>query len=117
MKASHLKIPHIFMLKNPTIFKNRIEYSFFNWKKMFFCASPTTQLLLNDEKVKLCPLVQKKKKNRQKCLLSSFLFNMFQKDPGNTITHTQKSHMCLRAILTDETNTFVEILRSLQNIY
>lgn len=117
MKASHLKIPHIFMFKNPTIFKNRIEYSFFNWKKMFFCASPATQLLLNDEKVKLCPLVQKKKKKRQKCLLSSFLFNMFQKDPGNTITHTQKSHMCLRAILTDETNTFVDILRSLQNIY
>lgn len=66
MKASHLKIPHIFMLKNPTIFKNRIEYSFFNWKKMFFCASPTSQLLLNDEKVKLCPLVQKKKKKPAK---------------------------------------------------
>ena len=60
MKKIHLKIPHIFMLKNPTIFKNWIECSFFNQKKMFICASPTTQLLLINEKVEFSPLVQKK---------------------------------------------------------
>ena len=48
------------MLKNPTIFKNWIECSFFNQKKMFICASPTTQLLLINEKVEFSPLVQKK---------------------------------------------------------
>jgi len=32
-EENHLKILHIFMFKNPTIFKNRIEWSFFNQKK------------------------------------------------------------------------------------
>ena len=88
---------------------------FLQLEKMFICASPTTQLL-KDEKVELSTLVQKKK--RQKYLLSSFLFNIFQKDPGNTITQKKKKrHMRLREIFTDETNTFIEILRSLQNIH
>lgn len=35
---------------------------FLQLEKMFICASPTPQLLLNDEKVELSPLVPKKKK-------------------------------------------------------
>ena len=77
-EENHLKILHIFMFKNPTIFKNRIEWSFFNQKKMFICASPTTQLLLNDEKVELSPLVQKNDKNVSSLHFYSTVFKRIQ---------------------------------------
>lgn len=39
-EENHLKILHIFMFKNPIIFKNRIEWSFFNQKKnVYLCKS------------------------------------------------------------------------------